>query len=632
MPLSASLSSSVFVLNQFCQDIYDVLHTGLSDRAKLVHLQYSKTPSWSLASTRSRASVNHDLRVGLMLNAEKSMRTVDHGPSAENTVAAEAFREFWGRKAEMRRFKDGSILETLIWNNAEPGESIIDQIVKYVLRRHTVRVLGNAFHQMLNDKKSVAFSSTALFQSANTSYEILEKEIRGLEGMPLQIRQVSPSCPELRYASLEDPFSNSSVAKLKPVDIYVQFEGSARWPDDPVAVQRTKIAFLLKIGELLESTSSGLTTRLGLENRKQRLLNQAFLDITYPSNTTFRLRIHHEQEANILRKELQHESKDLAARLEIAFAISTYRRQFVQGPFHTQAVRTICTRYPALSPTMRLLKMWRDVHLLSVHVSDELIELLAIHTFVHSHPRESPGSVMSGFLRTLTLIAEWKWQSEPLIVDFNNELSLKDVQDINLRFKAWRKVDPVMNRIVMFVASNLDPEGVTWTEERPSKVIAARFSSLAKSACSLAQEQGLSLQPETLFTTSTTDYDFLIHLSHDYVEGAPRKQQAFKNLQLQEAAGESQDDAVQAFLDEITSLYDSNILFFFNAHRLCFVAGLWNPQTTEPRNWKVNMTYSTMPVLQPGDENARITVNKTATLHDIAKLGGDIVSRIEVKR
>jgi U3 small nucleolar RNA-associated protein 22 len=29
--------------------------------------------------------------------------------------AAAVFREFWGDKAELRRFKDGSILEAVVW-------------------------------------------------------------------------------------------------------------------------------------------------------------------------------------------------------------------------------------------------------------------------------------------------------------------------------------------------------------------------------------------------------------------------------------------------------------------------------------------------------------------------------------
>ena len=80
------------------------------------------------------------------------------------------------------------------------------------------------------------------------------------------------------------------------MNIIVQFEGSNRWPEDLASVQRTKIAFLLKMGELLEEKVPGLMTRLGLENGDQKLWNGCFLDIIYPKDTAFRVRIHHELE------------------------------------------------------------------------------------------------------------------------------------------------------------------------------------------------------------------------------------------------------------------------------------------------------------------------------------------------
>ena len=35
--------------------------------------------------------------------------------SAEEKEKAEGFRSWWGEKAELRRFKDGSILEAVVW-------------------------------------------------------------------------------------------------------------------------------------------------------------------------------------------------------------------------------------------------------------------------------------------------------------------------------------------------------------------------------------------------------------------------------------------------------------------------------------------------------------------------------------
>jgi U3 small nucleolar RNA-associated protein 22 len=616
---------------RFYQKTYDALRRGLGDRAKLIYLQCCQTPSWG--SSECPPSRNIDLLVGLILNPEKCWRSLDHGPPAENLAASQEFRKFWGDKAELRRFKDGSILECVVWNPRDPKQSILDQIIIYVLRPHTPVILGSAFNQLVPRPNSDASNPTTPFLPIITTFESLAKKIRSLERLPLQIRQITAACPELCFASLGIPNLDPTVNDTKPVDVIIQFEGSARWPGGIVAVQRTKIAFLLKLGELLEEGTPGLTTKLGLENENNELLNQSFLDVFDPIGAVFRLRIHHERELSILQQEMKNESSTFR-RLNMGSAISTYKRDFIERPRHTEMVHMLSTRFPLLSPTIRLMKKWRDSHLLSGHIGDELVELLTMRTFVHPHPWPIPGSITTGFLRTLAWLASWDWRVEPLIIDFHHEMSAQDIADVNLKYKAWRKIDPVMNRITTFVASNLDRDGVTWTEQGPSKVATARLFSLAVSADGLAKKQGLSLRAEALFATPRADYDFVIHLNPDYVHGSSaqaRRRQSFKNLTLQRDSMISPGDTpVQAFLAEVRKMYGSNILFFHNAHETLFIAGIWNPQTGI-RNWKGNLGYSSMPVLESGSDPIKIAINSMATLHDLARLGGSLVSKIDLK-
>jgi hypothetical protein len=53
--------------------------------------------------------------IGLSLVPENTSRILDKGPPPTDKEAAAAFREFWGDRAELRRFKDGSILEAVVW-------------------------------------------------------------------------------------------------------------------------------------------------------------------------------------------------------------------------------------------------------------------------------------------------------------------------------------------------------------------------------------------------------------------------------------------------------------------------------------------------------------------------------------
>ena len=629
---------------QFCRCAYRALKTGLGDRVLLIHLIPPGKTTWAPASATHPPKIHSEVRLGLVLDPAHINRSVDRGPSAEHEAAAASFRQFWGEKAELRRFKDGSIQESLIWSATDSRDSILKQIVTYIVRRHLgkkaadgIKLNGDSFNRLIDNKSPNLIDPSILYQPIVAAYESLEKDIRDLQGLPLQIRQISAADSQLHFTSVNAPVLKPGQHQMDPANVHVQFEGSSRWPDNIAAVQRTKIAFLLKMGELLTEATTGLTTRLGLENPNHKLLNSAFLDVLYPSGAFFRLRIHHEREFNLLEKTLKDNPHTQISREETASALLTYKRNFIQAPLHTQAIHTLPTRIPLLTPSIRLMKKWRDAHLLSHHISDSLIELLTARSFLHPGPWSIPGSVMTGFLRTLKLISKWDWRSEPLIVDFNGEMSREEIDAIHIRFEAWRKIDPAMNRVVMFAASNLDPDGITWTELGPSKVVAARFTSLAEAACRVVEEKGVGIEPEILFAASMVDYDFVIHLSTQFVSDSAGRQSdsrpLFKNLQVQVQEDKSLVgyNPVRSFMEELRTLYESNLVFFYNERGGSVIAGLWNPQTG-PRPWKTNLQYSTIPVTVQDEEDPQLTINTRATLHDIARLGGDMISRIEVKK
>ena len=582
----------------------------------------------------------------MLTNPEQVSRAVDRGPSAEDTKAAVAFRKFWGERAELRRFQDGSILESLIWTEKRHSRSILQQIIWYIIERHmdastvgSIYPVAEDFDTILPGDRPIGGMFLAGFQPISHAFESLAKEMRNLEGMPLQIRQVSASSAALRYASILPKSRISNDRAEQPIDITLQFEGSHRWPEDITSIQVTKIAFLLKLGDLLEEKVTGMNARLGLENETPCLLNTSFLDIFYPDVAVFRLRIHHESELRLLERQAKDKSADHYSREEAASAVAYHKRLFIHSHSHTQMLSTLCVRFPHLSPCIRLLKYWCSSHLLSLHVRPELIELLAVRTFTSPYPWTAPGSIRTAFLRTLAFIAKWDWRSEPLIVHIGNSMTGKDVDAINTRFEAWRRVDSAMNRVIMFVASDLDPEGIVWTERVPSKLVAARLSNLAQAACRLVKEQGLEIDVKSLFASSVGDYDFVIHVDPRFHDEALPKMKAsmYKNLQVQDVRESTQVgyDAVQLFIEELQRMYRNNIVLFYNEGTKSVIAGLWNPQAG-PRPWKVNLAYSTVPSSPVGDgardTEFQVTINKTAILNDIARLGGSLVSKIDVKK
>jgi U3 small nucleolar RNA-associated protein 22 len=626
--------------------LYQTLQRGLGDRVTLINIRQPASGPWDIGTARPNQHSKGSVIVGFVINSENVNRLVDHGPSAENKADAAAFRKFWGEKAELRRFKDGSILESLIWSAGESGQSVLEQITRYLLQRHfnsaveqSAKFAGDEFTRMIRNATSIE-----PFQPLMEAYKKLERDLRDLEDVPLTIRQLMPADAQLRFASIDAPMAGRSSQQSRPADVTMQFEGSNRWPDDLVAIQRTKIAFLLKFSELLEESVEGLTTRVGLENEDTDVFNQGFLDVTYESGAAFRLRIHHEREQTFLERQLKDKSIDPKTRELAAQALAKYKCDSLKSPAHTQAIAQLCNRFPAMSGTMRLTKKWFASHLLSNHIADEVIELLVARTFVQPWPWTAPSSVQTGFMRTLFWISRWDWRADPLIVDLSGtgDLPQADIQAITTRFEAWRKLDPSLNRVAVFAASNVDQDGVSWTDGNPTKVAAGRLTALARAAVAALEAQKLDLEPASLFVSPVADYDFVLHLSAT-ATGRKRRSSskaaapAFKNLELETLNDSSLVgyDAVESLLAELDSVFGSAILFFANGTDKPVIAGLWNPQTA-PRSWKVNLSYSTVPVVQAGEDGEeeviKAEINKEGILAEIARLGGDLISRVEVNR
>ncbi|KAJ5152860.1 uncharacterized protein N7482_009338 [Penicillium canariense] len=617
--------------------LYKVLSRALGDRVKLISLASHSVGSWPVKSKALNKKASHGLSVGLMLNADNVGRAVDHGPAAEEKEEAASFRDFWGEKAELRRFKDGSILESLVWSDQPDEDSIVHQILAYILQRHfkiaedDFFLHGDEYDDMLYDEGDGVISySNSPFQSINEAFSELEQSLRNMEEVPLSIRHVAPASALLRYAALRVQGADGAN---EPADIVLQFESSSRWPDDFAAIQMTKAAFLLKIGDSLQSAGAASACRVGLENESSKVLNSVYLDISHTSGFLFRLRIHHDREQTLLERQLKNKSISPREREEVAYALFSYKKVFVQTPRLTQALRSLCTRLPLLSPTIRLVKHWFASHLFSAQICDELIELLTTRAFTQPYPWECPSSIMTGFLRTLYFLSRWDWQQEPFIVDLSGDLDPEVTETIKTRFTAWRNIDPAMNTIALFVASDLDTEGVTWTQyDMPSKVVAGRISALAKAAMNLLRKQHDELDVADLFQTSLAPYDFVIHLRSKMLGDRAASVSKYKNLAEANVSGRAgKMSIVKSFIHDVQACYNQSILLFHGDERAGLVAGLWNPQTLKPRNWNLKTAYSTAPVSSDSTTTQdRVTINQPAILNEIARLGDGLIETIEI--
>lgn len=81
----------------------------------------------------------HDASVliGLRLDQERAFDPLVKGPDAEEEEAGEAFKALWGSAAQLRRFRDGSILHAAAWPQpAHLRHRVPEQMALHLLRTH----------------------------------------------------------------------------------------------------------------------------------------------------------------------------------------------------------------------------------------------------------------------------------------------------------------------------------------------------------------------------------------------------------------------------------------------------------------------------------------------------------------
>ncbi|KAH6653760.1 Nrap protein [Truncatella angustata] len=610
----------------FGDKLHKVVKRALGDRSQLVHLFMPVHFTW--ATSTNPSGVSGHVLLGAVLDPSYATRKMDLGPSVEQKAEAAKYREFWGDVAELRRFQDGSIVESIEWD-LDSTTSIPEQIIRHIAKKHLALKDddfkfdgGNTFSTLAR----ISHTDAPYFTAARQAFEALEKEIRDIEGLPLHVRQVAPVSAGLRYASVHPPTPTNRL----PMDLIISFEASSKWTDNIAANQRLKMAFLLKLGEALTESNSEIKAHLGLEQVEHDSQNLAFLDVLYEGGFSFRLRLQSDVEENILAARLRNKQLERHIHVEAERSLAVYQRNYVNLPRHNQTLSTWCTRYPPLSDTIRILKHWFSCHKLASHFNEDLLELFALKAFLTPYPWQLPTSATTGFLRALQLLARWDWTDEPLIIEHSD--TLLDRSSVVAQFHELRRQDPRMNRIVLFVATSHDASGTAYTQNGPSRVVANQMTKLARSACEFVKTKGVELDARALFQSSIKHYDFAIRLSSKVIKSILKddgtRHSHFKNLH-----GGHGDSALpliehpaKILVDQLKTAYANALVFFHGGEDDNTIGVLFNPELSK-RTRKVDLPCA----YRPGSEEGSLEVDREAIIAEIARIGTDLVEKIEVK-
>lgn len=254
--------------------ISPILRKAFTDRIHFIHL----APSTS------------GLTIGVIYNPSQATRILDVGPATNKTAEVEAFRKLWGDKAELRRFKDGSIAESIVWDIARPEEAsrIPGRIVHHILKRHAglsevdIKSLSSdqawsniiQIPQSAREGVAVNGSEKLGFRPIMESYDELYKLLKDVDDeLPLAILNVSPVTEMLRYSApfIPHPIDLDRIASspaclqhIPTAAITVQFESSPRWPDDLSAIQKSQIGTIRKAWIINRIEVEGIKSQDGL--------------------------------------------------------------------------------------------------------------------------------------------------------------------------------------------------------------------------------------------------------------------------------------------------------------------------------------------------------------------------------
>ncbi|KAF2290735.1 hypothetical protein GH714_015240 [Hevea brasiliensis] len=475
---NSKVCASGFCLDDECwrlyeQKVHNILSQGLSDRAKFIRVIWRNFHSDCDMENGLSTLDTEPLLIGISVSSlEKAFRVVDIGPNADNKEEALKFRKFWGEKAELRRFRDGKIAESTVWESEQWAKHLILKIIEYVLLQHLslsktniLQVVDQLDFSLLHGVEDpMSFSASLL-----AAFELLSKRLRCIEDIPLKVSSVQPLDPAFRFTSVFPPrphplaSEKGHVPKLRklissciqPLEVMIQLEGSGNWPMDEVAIEKTKSAFLLKIGE------SDIVKRV------------PFVD----------------------------------------------KKLFVRGQ-HSSMINGLQGIYQMYGPVVRLAKRWVASHLFSDCLVEEAVELLVAHLFVKPLPFTAPCSRIAGFLRFLRLLADYDWTFSPLVVDINNDLTPIDKKEIYDNFTPSRKGHEENAQNIspsMFLATSYDKASEAWTRFAPNSLELKRLVAYARSSANLLtrlvlEDQTGPLKWECLFRTPLSNYDAVILL------------------------------------------------------------------------------------------------------------------------
>ena len=468
----------------------------LGDRVVALSYSCAAPPNFLIACDQPSSFILK-FSMYFILNSSAVLRTIDYGPNPHNLLAVKRFKHFWGERSELRRFKNGSICECVVWetHSFESRNLVLVDMLEFLLQRHfkTISFASEMPTQklieaaILDDDKYLykGIASQDPYPRVLQLFDALCRKLKDISGLPIYPKDIRGAGNLLRNTSIhsarlyevgKDFTMPAPAFCTEPLDISMTFEESTKWPSELSAIQVTKTGLILAIGRALEADGAELKVDLVFENTENSFANGSYLRITQRSGYIYNIRIHYEYEKTLLKLKLRDPRLLPLERYKYLDALKFIQARLVMDPMHTAFMQHLVREHPSMSFAIRVMKRWFAGHLLSAHISDQIVELLVANLYSLPSCSGIPSTVEGAFGRCLHLLSTWNWAKDALVVGSN------------LNSPPIERSEPIRYRLV----TSYDPSGTAWTSHLPEAPIAARITLLAKAALATLRSSNFS--------------------------------------------------------------------------------------------------------------------------------------------
>ncbi|XP_063383076.1 nucleolar protein 6 [Cydia fagiglandana] len=648
-PLDSKVNYGIDELPLVVETLHSLLAKGLTCRADLIQPMVEADFSWPVGKAYEKMKDGYEEKLcfGFVLNQEHALNIIDKGPAA-NLPEAEEFRGFWGDKSELRRFQDGSITETCVWEGDTLSErrSIPRQIVEYLLKMKYDIPTTDLFHilEQLNSlttrkqytrEKRIESEESAL--AALQAADDLRRDLRALTHLPLDVSAVYGTSSVFSYcdptpplpAPPYNPWRRGGTCLIKDIEkdgvfqapefvpvckTVVELGHSGKWPGELEAFRCLKAAFNLQIADRL--------------NKQFDLPTHAYpthIDVL-KNGLVFRLVIAHPKEITLLRREVENgvvKFKESEESIKL-------QRDTVLLPRLRGALHGLHQRHPSFGVSSCLLQRFISAHLLAPHFPPLVSSLLTARVYTSPSPHAVPVAPQVGFMRSLRLLCETNWGSEMVVLDFNGDMKREELLEIETKFSQRDATAPYM-----YIVTSYDGDlPSVWTMQAPTKHTVLRAQALARNTLAFMENKLMKDMLDNVlsaFVPSYAGYDVLIHLHPSLTPYlSERVDVKPKPKALPDGAGDVipvvEFNPVTKYLDELKSAYSDFALFFHDYYGGEIIAVLWKPDIGDEKDFQV----ASASALRPTGKSDKYKVNTAAIVEDFKILGAGLVKHVTV--